>query len=224
MLVQRAAEAGYAQVTPHQFRHTFSDGGQTGLTVKTIRFYSDHGIVVPARRSPAGYRLYGIDALARLELVRTLRDLGIDLQTVRKVVNRAFAPRGRGRTRAGIDGADPHLVPATRGADRGGQTPRNPAEMNLMPTRGPVAPKSVLERLFALLDSFTDEEPELTLAQLSARTGIPKSTVHRLTKLLVEQRVLKRTDTGFALGLRLFELGELAGDRRQAPSPASIRS
>ena len=26
MLVRRAAEAGYAQVTPHQFRHTFSDG------------------------------------------------------------------------------------------------------------------------------------------------------------------------------------------------------
>ena len=26
MLIRRAAEAGYAQVTPHQFRHTFSDG------------------------------------------------------------------------------------------------------------------------------------------------------------------------------------------------------
>ena len=26
MLIRRAAEAGYAQVTPHQFRHTFSHG------------------------------------------------------------------------------------------------------------------------------------------------------------------------------------------------------
>jgi len=64
---------------------------RTGVTVKAIRFYSDHGIVLPARRSPAGYRLYGVDALARLELVRTLRELGVDLQTVRKVVNRELS-------------------------------------------------------------------------------------------------------------------------------------
>lgn len=60
---------------------------RTGLTVKTIRFYSDQGIVPPAGRSPAGYRLYGADALARLGLVRTLRDLGLDLATVRTVLD-----------------------------------------------------------------------------------------------------------------------------------------
>ncbi|KMS67842.1 MerR family transcriptional regulator [Streptomyces viridochromogenes] len=64
---------------------------RTGLTVKAIRFYSDRGIVVPADRSPAGYRLYGVDAIARLELVRTLRDLGVDLSTVRKVVQRELS-------------------------------------------------------------------------------------------------------------------------------------
>lgn len=61
---------------------------RTGLTVKTIRFYSDKGIVPPTDRSPAGYRLYGVDALARLDLVRTLRDLGLGLATVRKVLDR----------------------------------------------------------------------------------------------------------------------------------------
>ncbi|MGW6054904.1 MerR family transcriptional regulator [Streptomyces sp. NPDC055189] len=61
---------------------------RTGLTVKTVRFYSDAGIVPPADRSPAGYRLYGTDAVARLDLVRTLRDLGLDLPTIRKVVDR----------------------------------------------------------------------------------------------------------------------------------------
>ncbi|MFG1684011.1 MerR family transcriptional regulator [Nonomuraea sp. NPDC049269] len=64
---------------------------RTGLTVKAIRFYSDQGIVPPADRSPAGYRRYGIDALARLELVRTLRDLGLDLPTIRKVVDREIS-------------------------------------------------------------------------------------------------------------------------------------
>ncbi|WP_106397445.1 MerR family transcriptional regulator [Actinocorallia populi] len=61
---------------------------RTGLTVKTIRFYSDSGVVPPADRSPAGYRLYGLDALARLDLVRTLRELGFDLATVRRVLDR----------------------------------------------------------------------------------------------------------------------------------------
>ena len=56
---------------------------RTGLTVKAIRFYSDRGIVPPTDRSPAGYRRYGIDAVARLDLVRTLRDLGLDLPTIR---------------------------------------------------------------------------------------------------------------------------------------------
>ncbi|MBO8191759.1 MerR family transcriptional regulator [Streptomyces oryzae] len=60
---------------------------RTGLTVKTIRFYSDREIVAPTDRSPAGYRLYSIDAVARLDLVRTLRELGLDLPTIRKVVD-----------------------------------------------------------------------------------------------------------------------------------------
>jgi DNA-binding transcriptional MerR regulator len=61
---------------------------RTGLTVKAIRFYSDSGLVPPTGRTPAGYRRYGVDAVARLDLVRTLRDLGIDLPTIRKVVDR----------------------------------------------------------------------------------------------------------------------------------------
>jgi DNA-binding transcriptional MerR regulator len=72
--------------------HSIGDlARRTGLTVKTIRFYSDCGIVVPADRSPAGYRLYDIEAVARLDLVRTLRDLGLDLATIRKVVDQELS-------------------------------------------------------------------------------------------------------------------------------------
>ncbi|MFF8374709.1 MerR family transcriptional regulator [Streptomyces sp. NPDC015661] len=61
---------------------------RTGLTVKAIRFYADTGIVPATDRTPAGYRRYGADAIARLELLRTLRELGIDLATIRKVIDR----------------------------------------------------------------------------------------------------------------------------------------
>jgi len=65
----------------------------TGVPVRTIRFYSDsladgRLLLEPALRSPAGYRLYDIEAAARLELIRTLRDLGVDLPTIAKVLAR----------------------------------------------------------------------------------------------------------------------------------------
>jgi DNA-binding transcriptional MerR regulator len=64
---------------------------RTGLAVRTIRFYSDNGIVSPAGRSPAGYRIYHADAVARLDLVRTLRELGVGLPAIRKVVNQELS-------------------------------------------------------------------------------------------------------------------------------------
>jgi DNA-binding transcriptional MerR regulator len=59
---------------------------RTGLTVKTVRFWSDEGLLPPADRTPAGYRLYDSGALVRLGLVRTLRDLGVGLAAIRKVL------------------------------------------------------------------------------------------------------------------------------------------
>lgn len=52
---------------------------RTGLTTRTIRFYSDEGLLPPAERTHAGYRLYDGESLARLELLRTLRELGLGL-------------------------------------------------------------------------------------------------------------------------------------------------
>jgi DNA-binding transcriptional MerR regulator len=64
---------------------------RTGLTVKTVRFYSDRGIVAPADRTHAGYRRYAPDAVARLALVRTLRELGVGLDTIRRVVDQELS-------------------------------------------------------------------------------------------------------------------------------------
>ncbi|MFG2287947.1 TIGR03086 family metal-binding protein [Streptomyces sp. NPDC048595] len=60
----------------------------TGVSVKTIRNWSDQGLLPPAARTPAGYRLYGDDAPARLEIVRTLRELGIGTAAIRSVLRR----------------------------------------------------------------------------------------------------------------------------------------
>lgn len=59
---------------------------RTGLAVRTIRFWSDSDVVTPSGRSAGGYRLYDAEAVARLDLVRTLRELGLDLTSVRRVL------------------------------------------------------------------------------------------------------------------------------------------
>ena len=60
---------------------------RSGLSVCTIRFYSDVGVVPVSARSASGYRLYDVEAVARLDLVRTLRDLGLPLESIRELLN-----------------------------------------------------------------------------------------------------------------------------------------
>jgi DNA-binding transcriptional MerR regulator len=60
---------------------------RTGLTTKAVRFYSDRGLVPPSGRNAAGHRRYDDAALARLDLVRTLRDLGLGLASIRRIVD-----------------------------------------------------------------------------------------------------------------------------------------
>jgi DNA-binding transcriptional MerR regulator len=60
---------------------------RTGLSVKTIRYYSDVGLVPEAERTASGYRRYDAAAVVRLEFVRTLRELGLDIATIRRVLD-----------------------------------------------------------------------------------------------------------------------------------------
>ena len=62
---------------------------RTGVPARTIRFWSDAGLVPPVSRSVSGYRLYDAEAAARLDLVRSLRELGLGLDVVRTVLSRA---------------------------------------------------------------------------------------------------------------------------------------
>lgn len=61
----------------------------TGLTVRTIRFYCDEGIL-ESHRSPGGHRMFDADAATeRLLLVRRLRALGLGLGAITEVLHGA---------------------------------------------------------------------------------------------------------------------------------------
>jgi DNA-binding transcriptional MerR regulator len=60
---------------------------RAGLPVRTIRFWSDAGVLPPAARTGGGRRLYDAAGVARLDLVVTLRELGLGLADVRRVLD-----------------------------------------------------------------------------------------------------------------------------------------
>ncbi|MGK5549507.1 MerR family transcriptional regulator [Streptomyces sp. URMC 127] len=60
--------------------------GKAGVTVKTVRFYSDRGLLPEAGRSAGGHRRYGPEALDRLRLIRSLRALGLPVPDVSRVL------------------------------------------------------------------------------------------------------------------------------------------
>lgn len=70
-------------------------------------------------------------------------------------------------------------------------------------------PSAVIDRISLVLDAF--EGPgRLTLAQIVRRTGLPRSSAHRMLERLVALRWLRRDGRDYELGMRLVELGSLA--------------
>lgn len=70
---------------------------------------------------------------------------------------------------------------------------------------------SVLGRAIGLLRVFGEDDDALTLAELGRRTGLPRSTVHRLASELLKLGMLDRAPDGaVTLGAALWELGELS--------------
>src|SRR6478609_10781224 len=70
-------------------------------------------------------------------------------------------------------------------------------------------PSAVIDRVSLVLDAF-DGPGRLTLAQVVRRTGLPRSSAHRMLERLVQLRWLRRNGRDYELGMRLVELGSLA--------------
>lgn len=53
-----------------------------GLSLRTIRYYEELGLVTPSARSPGGFRLYSEGDVKRLELVMEMKPLNLSLTQV----------------------------------------------------------------------------------------------------------------------------------------------
>jgi len=59
---------------------------QSGLSVRTVRYYVDRGLVRPARRSSGGYRLFDENAVRQLRFIRRLHGLGLTLRDLHQLL------------------------------------------------------------------------------------------------------------------------------------------
>jgi DNA-binding transcriptional MerR regulator len=59
---------------------------RTGLSVKTIRFYCDEGLLQPKERSDAGYRLFDQENLAELAIIRALRAMDVSVPELARIL------------------------------------------------------------------------------------------------------------------------------------------
>ncbi|TYB42529.1 IclR family transcriptional regulator [Actinomadura chibensis] len=65
-----------------------------------------------------------------------------------------------------------------------------------------------LRRAVAVLAAFRADDADLGAAELARRSGLPKSTAHRIALDLVEAGLLERRGPRVRLGLKLFEIGQ----------------
>jgi len=61
---------------------------RTGISVRTLHYYDEIGLLCPSHHSDAGYRLYTAADIARLQQVLSLRQLGFPLEEVRACLER----------------------------------------------------------------------------------------------------------------------------------------
>jgi MerR family transcriptional regulator, thiopeptide resistance regulator len=68
---------------------------RTSLSVRTLHYYDEIGLLSPSRRTGAGHRLYTADDVVRLQRIKSLQHLGFSLREVRDCLDRPDFPLGR---------------------------------------------------------------------------------------------------------------------------------
>src|SRR5262245_65672790 len=71
--------------------------GLTGVSNDTLRYYEQEGLITPADKSPAGYRLYDRDSTRRIHFIKHAQNCGFTLAEIRELL----ALRGRDKACCG---------------------------------------------------------------------------------------------------------------------------
>ena len=59
----------------------------TGVSVRTLHYYDELGLLTPSEVTAAGYRLYGDDKLERLQQILFFRELDFPLREIARILD-----------------------------------------------------------------------------------------------------------------------------------------
>ncbi|EFC84831.1 MerR family transcriptional regulator [Parafrankia sp. EUN1f] len=59
---------------------------RVGLSLRTVRYYEEAGLLLPVGRTVGGFRLYDKDAVDRLLLIKKMKPLGFTLEEMRSLL------------------------------------------------------------------------------------------------------------------------------------------
>jgi DNA-binding transcriptional MerR regulator len=145
---------------------------RTGLSVRTLRFYADAGVLPEAGRSEAGYRLFAADAVARARLVRTLRELGVGLGDVKRVLAAEVSLTEVATAHASAIDAQIRTLRLQRAVLRAVARSTEPKELELMTHLTKLTVEERRRILDDYLDAVFDGEPNPVADRL--RLGAPE--------------------------------------------------
>jgi DNA-binding transcriptional MerR regulator len=60
---------------------------RVGLSLRTVRYYEEQGLLVPATRTDGGFRLYAEEQIERLELIKQMKPLGFSVQEMGQLLH-----------------------------------------------------------------------------------------------------------------------------------------
>ncbi|MFV2021926.1 MerR family transcriptional regulator [Micromonospora sp. LOL_023] len=73
-------------MSPRELMQIGEVAERTGLSLRTIRYYEEVGIVEPSARSQGGFRLYTDDDVDRLRVVKRMKPLEFTLEQTRELL------------------------------------------------------------------------------------------------------------------------------------------
>ena len=78
---------------------------KAGVTVDTVRFYERRGLIAEPARTPANYRLYPQEDIARLRFIKKAKLLGFSLNEIKDLLALRHDPDAtKAEVKASIDG------------------------------------------------------------------------------------------------------------------------
>ncbi len=88
---------------PHNVLRIGPFAKQAGVSIRTVRYYEELGLIRPENRSRGGFRMYGPESARRLSVINFLKGVGLPLTEIRRIL---LAKQVFGSDKAAVE----HLV------------------------------------------------------------------------------------------------------------------